>query len=93
MAEGDVTQLYNSRGRSQRDGVDSRTMGFYVEGEGVDLAKENAGVPKYRTPAVCRRLGSTNQHLRGRVYRQRRIVRDRRCHAAPVPTHEDGAWR
>jgi hypothetical protein len=50
MAEGDVTQLYNSRGRSQRDGVDSRTMGFYVEGEGVDLAKENAGVPKYRDP-------------------------------------------
>lgn len=50
MATGDVTQLYNSRGRSQRDGVDSRTMGFYVEGEGVDLAKENAGVPKYRDP-------------------------------------------
>ena len=50
MAYGDATELYNSRGRSQRDGVEGIATGWLVEGVGVDLAKENEGVPKYRDP-------------------------------------------
>lgn len=48
MAVGDVKELYAYRGASQRDGVDTLTRGFSVEGQGVDVARANPGIPRYR---------------------------------------------
>jgi hypothetical protein len=47
MATGDITERYRLRGVNERDGIETRQRGFYVEGLNVDQAKVLPGIPQY----------------------------------------------
>lgn len=67
MPIGDVTERYRLRAVNERDGIETRQRGFYVDGYNVDQAKDAVGIPQYLDPhpdfpnMVARTIGAASE--------------------------------